>query len=210
MNALDHSPFEALALNYLRYGFLTAVNSIWTWVAFVTAAVSFWRIRAASSPLVSRPDPRGCIQDAVSTSSSPLKTAEEVEPASASTPAGETKHLLSARTTASCGVAESEGISKVKKFSLYYNEDIFREIDEGGGEEGDGGCNGDRAAVMGEKLGWWCDDVWERRMVVRMGNMGWHRCQDLAVLDGSVVRLWGGRRRRAAAALVPGGGAFKW
>ncbi|KAK4432775.1 hypothetical protein Salat_1039700 [Sesamum alatum] len=201
MSALNHSPLEALALNYLSYGFLTAVNSVWTWVAVITAAVSFWRIRASSSPLVSRPEPRGSILDAVSTSSwSPPKTAEEVGPASASTP-GETKHLLSAGPTASCGL---EGSSKVK-FSLCYNEDVFRESDEGGEDEDDGGCNGGRAVVMSGESGWWCDDVWERTTVVRMGDMGWYRCQDLAAIDGSVVRLWGGRRRRAAA-----GGAIKW
>ncbi|KAK4391903.1 hypothetical protein Sango_1968100 [Sesamum angolense] len=187
MSALNHSPFEAIALDYLSYGFLTAFNSVWTWVAVITAALSFWSIRALSSPLVSMTEPVDSIQDALSASE------EEFGHASASTP-GETKHLLSAGPTTSCGVAEGEGSSKVK-FSLCYDEDIFRESDEGGEDEDDGG-----------KIGWWCDDVWERTTVVRMGDMGWYRCQDLAALDGSVVRLWGGRRRRPAA----GGGAFKW
>ncbi|XP_011078208.1 uncharacterized protein LOC105162007 [Sesamum indicum] len=196
MSALNHSPFEALAFDYLRCGFLTAVNSVW--IAVITAALSFWRIRALSSPLVSTPEPRGSIQDAVSTSEEKVGHAS----ASASTP-GETKHLLSAGATTWCGVAEREGSSKVK-FSLCYNEDIFRGSYE---DEDDGGCNGGGAAVtMSGKIGWWCDDVWERTTVVRMGDMGWYRCQDLAALDGSVVRLWGGRRRRAAT----GGGAFKW
>ncbi|KAI3447244.1 hypothetical protein Pfo_003909 [Paulownia fortunei] len=202
MNALD-SPLEALALNYLSYGFLTAINNIWAWVAVITAAVSFWRIRASSSPLVSIPEQRGSSQDAASTSSSPPHMAGEVEaaePTTVSTP-GETKQLLSPLMTTSCCVLESEGSPKVK-FSLYFNEDDFREGDEGGEDEDSGGCNGG-GAVVSEKLGWWCDD-WERTMVVRMGDMGWYRCQDLKVLDGSVVRLWDGRRRRdaAAAALV--------
>ncbi|KAL0426754.1 UNVERIFIED_CONTAM: hypothetical protein Slati_2850200 [Sesamum latifolium] len=198
MSALDHSPFEALALDYLSCGFLTAVNSVWTWLAVITAALSFWRIRALSSPLVSMPEPRGSIQDAVSMSE------EEVGHASASTP-GETKHLLSAGATTSCGVAEGQGGSKVK-FSLCYS-DIFRESSDDEDED-DGGCNGGGAAVtMSGKIGWWCEDVWERTTVVRMGDMEWYRCQDLAALDGSVVRLWGGRRRRSAAG---GGGAFEW
>ncbi|KAL0344994.1 UNVERIFIED_CONTAM: hypothetical protein Sradi_4330700 [Sesamum radiatum] len=199
MSALYHSPFESLALDYLSCGFLTVVNSVWTWLAVITAALSFWRIRALSSPLVSKPEPRGSIQDVVSTSKDEVGHAL----ASASTP-GETKHLLSAGPTTSCSGAEGEGSSKVK-FSLCYNEDISWESDE---DEDVGGCNGGGPAVtMSGKIGWWSEDVWERTTVVRMGDMGWYRCQDLAALDGSVVRLWGGRRRRRAAA---GGGAFKW
>ncbi|KAK6152060.1 hypothetical protein DH2020_014695 [Rehmannia glutinosa] len=44
------APVEALALNYLSYGFLTAVNNIWAWVAVITAAVGLWRMKASSSP----------------------------------------------------------------------------------------------------------------------------------------------------------------
>ncbi|KAE9464589.1 hypothetical protein C3L33_03502, partial [Rhododendron williamsianum] len=47
MNSLD-SPLEALAFNYLSFAFSTAVNNVWTWLAaLTTAAVSFWKIRAA-------------------------------------------------------------------------------------------------------------------------------------------------------------------
>ena len=51
MNALD-SPLEALALDYINVGFLTIVNNLWTWVAVITAAVSFWRIRVATGGAV--------------------------------------------------------------------------------------------------------------------------------------------------------------
>ncbi|KAL0410383.1 UNVERIFIED_CONTAM: hypothetical protein Slati_3628000 [Sesamum latifolium] len=206
MNALD-SPLEALALNYLSYGFLTAVNNIWAWVAVITAAVSFWRIRALSSaPVSTSPEPRCRSQDTASTSSSaPPKVAERAaaEPAAVST-AGEAQ-LSSAPTKTSCPTLEREGSTKTK-FSLYYEEDDFREDDEGGENEDDG----DRAAVVGEKSGRCVSEDWERMMVVvRTGDMGWYRWQDRAVFDGSVVRLWDqgrGRRRRQAAALLVDGG----
>ncbi|GFY98555.1 hypothetical protein Acr_12g0010960 [Actinidia rufa] len=46
VNSLE-SPLEALAFNDLSFGFLTGINNLWTWVAVITAAVSFWRIRAS-------------------------------------------------------------------------------------------------------------------------------------------------------------------
>ncbi|KAL2250997.1 UNVERIFIED_CONTAM: hypothetical protein Sindi_2222000 [Sesamum indicum] len=199
MNALD-SPLEALALNYLSYGFFTAVNNIWAWVAVITAAVSFWRIRALSSAPVSTPEPRRRSHDTASTSSSaPPKVAE---PATLST-AGETQ-LSSAPAKTSCPTLGREGSTKTK-FSLYYEEDDFREYDEGGENEDDG----DGTAGVSEKSGRYLSEDWERMMVVvRMGDMGWYRWQDRAVFDGSVVRLWDqgrGRRRHAAALLVDGG-----
>ncbi|KAI3443518.1 hypothetical protein Pfo_000183 [Paulownia fortunei] len=197
MTALD-SPLEVLALNYLSYGFLTAVNNIWAWVAVITAAVSFWSIRALSSPPVSTPELRSRSHDAASTSAGPPKVPERaaVEPATVSTP--DETQLLSAPTKTSCRTLEREGGTKTK-FSLYYKEEDFREDDEGGENDGRG------TAVMSEKLGSWCDD-WERMMVMRMGDMGWYRCQDTTVLDGSVVRLWDERRRGHAAALLMDGG----
>ncbi|KAL0338855.1 UNVERIFIED_CONTAM: hypothetical protein Sangu_1407600 [Sesamum angustifolium] len=206
MNALD-SPLEALALNYLSYGFFTAVNNIWAWVAVITAAVSFWRIRALSSASVSTPEPRRWSQDTASSTSSsaPPKVAERVAvgPAAVST-AGEAQ-LSSAPAKTSCPTLGREASTKTK-FSLYYGEVDFREDDEGGENENDG----DGAAVVGEKSGRYLSEDWERMMVVvRMGDMGWYRWQDRAVFDGSVVRLWDqgkGRRRRHAAALLVDGG----
>ncbi|KAK6147573.1 hypothetical protein DH2020_018485 [Rehmannia glutinosa] len=198
MNALD-SPLEALALNYLTYGVQTAVNSIWAWIAVITAAVSFWSLRALSSP---PPELRSRSQVAESTSSPPPKAAERAvaeNPATVSTP-GETQ-VLSAPIKTSCLMLEREICTKTK-FSLYYDlEDDFR----GDGDGGESDDDGDAAAVRSEKLGRWCDD-WERMMVVRMGDMGWYRWQDTTSLDGNVVRLWDGCRQRHAAALVVDGG----
>ncbi|KAG8376261.1 hypothetical protein BUALT_Bualt09G0044800 [Buddleja alternifolia] len=189
MNTLD-SPLEALALNYLNYALLTAVNSIWAWVAVITAAVSFWRIRALSSP----PEPLCRSQDAASETPKAAETAARVP-----------KHLLSApMKKTSCCVVERESSTKTK-FSLYYEEDYYFRGDDGGGESEDGG-DAAEAVSESENVGRWCDD-WERMMVVRMGDMGWYRWQDTTVLDGSVVRLWdGGRRRRRTAALLVDGG----
>ncbi|CAI9780326.1 unnamed protein product [Fraxinus pennsylvanica] len=183
MNALD-SPLEALAFNYLSYGILTAVNSIWPLVAVLTAAVSFWRIRAFSS---SKLVPRGRSPDCASTSLSPVD--EDVAAADAevaSTSSQFNTDLLNTKFR----VLERQGSTK-GKFTLYYDKDESRT-----GEDGD---NGD-GATASEKLGWCCDD-WESMMVMKMGDMGWYQYQDLTVLDGSVVRLWDSRWQRNAAAV---------
>ncbi|KFK33839.1 hypothetical protein AALP_AA5G066500 [Arabis alpina] len=44
MATLD-SPLEVLAFDYVSF----ILNNLWTWIAVVTAAVSFWRIRATTS-----------------------------------------------------------------------------------------------------------------------------------------------------------------
>ncbi|KAL3825472.1 hypothetical protein ACJIZ3_021501 [Penstemon smallii] len=155
---MDYSPLEALALNYLSYNFLTAVNRVWA--AVITAA--------AANP----------------------------NPGEVSIPCDETKNNtipLSTSKTASFCVLERQGSTKVK-FTLHYKDDDFMDGDEGCDNKDNGGGEGG-----GRKNRRWCDDL-ERRMVMRMGDMGWYRCQDLTVLDGSVVRLWDGGRRRNAAA----------
>ncbi|KAL2553828.1 hypothetical protein Fot_07447 [Forsythia ovata] len=193
MNSLD-SPLEPLVFNYLSYGLLTAVNSIWPWVAVLTAAVSFWRIRASSSV------PRGISLDGASTSSSLLKKDEGVAPPAAEAEAAaastqfETKHLSASKTN--CCVLERQGSTK-GKFTMYYCDKDERRT-------GEGGDNGVEAAAN-ERLGRRCDD-WERMMMVKMGDMGWYQYQDLTVLDGSVVRLWDSRRPRNAAAVSTDGG----
>ncbi|EPS65529.1 hypothetical protein M569_09248 [Genlisea aurea] len=47
MNIALDSASEAYALNFLTYGFFTAVNNIWGWIAL---AFSYWRIEAISPP----------------------------------------------------------------------------------------------------------------------------------------------------------------
>ncbi|CAI9780325.1 unnamed protein product [Fraxinus pennsylvanica] len=189
MNALD-SPLEALAFNYLSYGVLTAVNSIWPLVAVLTAAVSFWRIRALSS---SKWVPRGRSTDCASTSLSPVDedvTAADAEVASTSS---QFNTYLSGSNT-KFRVLERQGTTK-GKFTLYYDKDESRT-----GEGDDNGGRNDDGATANEKLGLCCDD-WESMMVMKIGGMGWYQYQDLTVLDGSVVRLWDSRWQRNAAAV---------
>ncbi|CAA2965611.1 Hypothetical predicted protein [Olea europaea subsp. europaea] len=210
MNSLD-SPLEALAFNYLSYGLLTAVNSIWPWIAVLTAAVSFWRIRASSSSNLA---PRARSPDSASTSSSsPLKMDEGVaaaveteaaegrgdgEVATVSSTQFDTEYLSGSNKK--CRVLEREGSTK-GKFTLYYSEKDECKTGEG---DDNGGGNGAREVTY-EKMGRWCDD-WERMMMVKMADMEWYQYQDLTVLDGSVVRLWDSQRRINAAAV----GGVRW
>ncbi|XP_073273376.1 uncharacterized protein [Primulina huaijiensis] len=179
MNALD-SPVEPLALNYLSYSFFTAVNKMLAaWVAAVTTAFSFWRIGPSSPP---RPEQRGRTKDAASTS---LLDRGLEELAVADEPA----ELVSTQGGTYCiSSLETENSTK-GKFVLYYRNDDFR---EGGVEDDDG------VAAKSEKFRRWSDMDWEGKMKIRMGDMGWYRCQDLAAFNGSVVRLWDGRSRVCA------------
>ncbi|KAM7459301.1 hypothetical protein LguiA_036295 [Lonicera macranthoides] len=167
MNALESPPLEALAFNYLTYGVLTAVNNIWTFVALLTAAVSFWRIKSLS--VSSKSDPPRRIRD-----SSP----ENFSPPPPPSPPAEYLSL--------CAAESSDGTTR-GKFTVYYNEeDNVRESgSESEGEDFDGRyCYG--------RDGGWCES-WER---MKMGEAGWYRYQDLTVLDGNVVRLWDGGKGR--------------
>ncbi|KAL3332459.1 hypothetical protein AABB24_032835, partial [Solanum stoloniferum] len=49
-----NAPLEALAFNYWSFH---VANIVWTWVAVLTAAVSFWKIKASSSTLPTPPEP---------------------------------------------------------------------------------------------------------------------------------------------------------
>ncbi|XP_073298600.1 uncharacterized protein [Primulina huaijiensis] len=173
---------NALALDYLSYGFFTAVNKM---LAAFNAAFCFWRIGPSSPP---RPEQRGRTKDAASASCAPLldRGLEEIE--LADVPA---KLVSTQGGTNFNSVFETENCTK-GKFVMYYRNDDTRE----GGVEPDHGI----AAAASEKFRRWSDMDWERKMAIRMGDMGWYRCQDLAVLNGSVVRLWPGMGHRVAIA----------
>lgn len=181
MDVLD-SPLEALALNYLSVGFLTIVNNLWTWVAVITAAVSFWRIRAAGG----RPT---CLK---SDSSPPPPPNDQSLGGSELVPEISAPDVLADEPPAPAPAPASEmvvgddkvddGVTKGTKFvAVYYGEDDGRELmaanelEESGDDEG-----------CGE---WW--ESWERVLTTKTGEMGWYRYQDLTVLNGNVVRLWG-------------------
>ncbi|XWS72310.1 hypothetical protein CRYUN_Cryun02cG0029000 [Craigia yunnanensis] len=195
MNQLLDSPLEALACSYVSFGIFTIVNNLWTWIAVITAAVSFWRIRAAgaatSSCSVKKPDqkPSTCTIHRTEDESRPIPEAEE-------------KPTLSAFVSAPASVAETsvsplvcnDGVTKGAKFKLtvYYEDDGESDVD---GEmtvvewsDSDGDCN---EGSCGE---WW--ESWERVLSLRKGETGWYRYQDLTAINGNVVRLWDESCRR--------------
>uniref|UniRef100_A0A5B7BVN6 Uncharacterized protein n=1 Tax=Davidia involucrata TaxID=16924 RepID=A0A5B7BVN6_DAVIN len=197
MNALN-SPLEALAFNYVTFGFLTVVNNIWTWIAVVTAAVSFWRIRVAGSP---KPDPRAARNPDVSPNSKVVSQPPDTvaEPVSSSSTAASL-----ATMTPCVWAVESDGATK-GNFTVYYEDDR-----RGGDGEltltGKLDADGDFGSGGGE----WSYDVCDRSMLrMRMGDdMGWYRFQDMTVFDGNVVRLWDDCRRRVPA--ISGAGIVIW
>ncbi|XP_058215646.1 uncharacterized protein LOC131326784 [Rhododendron vialii] len=191
MNSLGTPVIDALALDYLGFSFLPVViNNIWTWAAVITAAVSFWRIRAVGLKSDSQDEssPR-----MVSVSPSPHTEEKEavMEPAST---------LASSTTTSSTRVpsavdVDTTGGPRRGKFTVYYEDESEGEVaweegvDDGGVVEVGRGTGGD----------YWCDN-WEKvmRMRIEQGDMRWYRYQDLTVLDGNVVRLWDGCRDKSS------------
>ncbi|XP_059634683.1 uncharacterized protein LOC132277011 [Cornus florida] len=182
MKSFD-SPLEALAFNYVSFGFLTVVNNIWTWIAVITAAVSFWRIKASGSSISDPPCPNPDVGPPKAASPLPPTAAEpSPAPAPLTTMTPWVRHV------------ESDGATRGNKFTLYYEEEQCERGDEGVTltREYDDGSDG----VVKGGGGAWCDDGWEGMLRMRMGDMGLYRLQDLTVLDGNVVRLWDGCRRK--------------
>lgn len=194
MNALD-SPLEALALDYINVGFLTIVNNLWTWVAVITAAVSFWRIRVATGGAVaatssdespSQPSPPRYDQSSIGS-----KPVSEIKVPDVQLPCDDEPVSISGSGSGSdedSGIMEVEdvkadGVTKgAKFFAVYYEENDCGE-DDGELTAEESGVDG--AVKVGE---WW--DSWERVLRMKMGEMGWYKYQDLTELNGNVVRLW--------------------
>ncbi|TXG61698.1 hypothetical protein EZV62_013061 [Acer yangbiense] len=189
MNVLE-SPLEALAFNYLSFGFITAVNNLWTWVAVITAAVSFWKIKTAGGSTTSySPDlhhqPHN---DPNTTGSQPLPKISPVDsiiepPAPAPAAASDTTRSSSAL----CDVKD-DGDTK-RKFTLYYQEEEMEESN----------TDGEIKVVdqeWGEEYYYYRDHIhgreewWEKVMRFRVVDMGWRRYQDSTVINGNIVRLW--------------------
>ncbi|QCE13601.1 uncharacterized protein LOC114164158 [Vigna unguiculata] len=171
MNVLD-SNVEALAFNYLSFGLLTALNSLWTWLALLTAALSFWKIRSAGYP---RPRP---------TSKPMPETRPSAEPAR-QTPNKEKTQPTREAVNANGGAEEDvDGLTK-GKFTVYYDGHVQCTCDS---ESENEGC-GERERSGTE---WW--ERWERLLRLRNGESenGWYTWQDVTELNGNVVRLWDG------------------
>ncbi|XP_027338631.1 uncharacterized protein LOC113852528 [Abrus precatorius] len=172
MNVLD-SNVEALAFNYLSFGLLTALNNLWTWVALLTAALSFWKIRSAGCP---KPD------EPISIGLDPV--VETLTPHEAT----EAKHEATPQMAVGHGVPEDvDGVRK-GKFTVYYEEE---EMQCGCGEsEGFLTALGEWEEREGSESEWW--KRWERLLRLRNGenDNGWYMWQDVTELNGNVVRLW--------------------
>ncbi|XP_057969496.1 uncharacterized protein LOC131158645 [Malania oleifera] len=203
---MEFSPaLEVSAVNYLCYGLTVVINNLWPCVAVIVAALSFWRIRfraadssatAAGSSLSIKPDPPTCApadsdrnaSDA-SASTSPLNSTSEDRPVSAPAVLLASSAAAAPATSLECDAEDDCGVvTKGNKFRLYYEDG--KESTVVGGSGGSTAWNDDvlRGGGGGVSVSWWERSVGRGRR--RSGEMGWCRCQDLTVINGSVVRLW--------------------
>ncbi|KAL5572308.1 hypothetical protein UlMin_021905 [Ulmus minor] len=202
MNVLDSS-FEVLAINYASFGFFTLVNNLWAWVAVMTAAVSFWRLRAAGAGATTS---SGFNSDTSSSthndeSSNGSMLVSEIPPSIYPEELPSTTSCVSPSKASSASVlgnVEEIGVTKGEKFTLYYEDDgdLTALTEDIAGE-----------AVIEECCSeWW--ESWEKILKLRTGEleMGWNRYQDLTKLNGNVVRLWddcGTKERKNNSGLKP-------
>ncbi|XP_010503024.1 PREDICTED: uncharacterized protein LOC104780221 [Camelina sativa] len=170
MATLD-SPLEVLAFDYVNFVF----NNLWTWIAVVTAAVSFWRIRSTTTISGRGRRDEGFIDESPREPQKPQATKAplvvETRPPKVKVTETEDWSLLLC----------NDGVTK-GKLTVYYEEEIDGERDEDGEET---------TAVKyggGESGEWW--ERWESVVKMRNGDEGWYRYVDLTVINGSVVRLW--------------------
>lgn len=192
MNSVLDSPLEALAFNYVSFGLFTVVNNLWTWVAVLTAAVSFLSLRLrASTRAASTAISSSCLfnsppsnDDGSSNGSSPVPEITHSE--TADEPPCSVLSLVAAPYK-----FEDDRIVVTKglKFSLYYEYNAEGHVDLTAEEEEEAEERaGDEAVAEG--YGEWLEGV----LRLRLGEMGWYRHQDLTELNGNVVRLWDGCR----------------
>ncbi|KAG2712727.1 hypothetical protein I3760_04G139200 [Carya illinoinensis] len=189
MNVLESS-LEALALDYLSLGFLTAVNNLWTWVAVLTAAVSLWKIRTSGGVIASavclrfRGSKQSHGNDRSPTRPAPVPETSVTNVSADEPPAPDPANGIVA------GEVGLDGVTKGTKFVAVYGKDADQ---KGNGElaaENDEYYyweerGGDECHSIGK---WW--ESWERELRTKTGEKGWYRYQDLRVLNGNVVRLW--------------------
>ncbi|KAJ0745750.1 hypothetical protein HanPI659440_Chr10g0402001 [Helianthus annuus] len=152
---------EALAINYLTH-------TVWAWIAFLTAALSFWKIKPSPSPLPPPAHP-------ISTSTSPPPPPPP--PLSDDEPDPDDQQEVPSSTTIFCSLENRRS----GKFRVYYDGIAVaaartrRPIK--------GSVHNPQRLVVG-------DHGWEALLKLKTAEMGWYRYQDLTMLDGSVVQLW--------------------
>ncbi|CAF2136865.1 hypothetical protein BRARA_B00907 [Brassica rapa] len=184
MATLD-SPLEALALEYASFGCLAVVNNVWTWIAVVTAAVSFWRIRVTT---IKVEDGHGCVLLEGSKASKPEQETGHYQPQAVAGAVGETATAQGKETVVWEPLVCDEGVTK-GKLTMYYEVGVEGErCVDGDGEVTDVSYGGG----LGHCGEWW--ERWERVLKMRTGDDDWYRYVDVTVLNGSVVRLWDDKR----------------
>ncbi|XP_047052520.1 uncharacterized protein LOC124658143 [Lolium rigidum] len=211
MELLDVVPAEAMALHlYSLPAAANTVASLFAWlVAALAAAVGLWRIRAVGSSNrlpsagarsalveVEKQQPRPLPSPAVDEPRPRPARAEVWEPAS---PFSEPSSPSKVRFTAYYGGAGAGGddgvVDGTKKCA--------------GRDEDDDGVSVHASEIVPRRTTSMrirstpstaaCS--WEERemAVRRRGDLGWYRHLDMAMLDGSVVRLWDGEVTAAVA-----------
>ncbi|CAF2120609.1 unnamed protein product [Brassica napus] len=189
MATLD-SPLEALAFQYASFGVLAVVNNVWTWIAVVTAAVSFWRMKVTT--IGDNGGHAGCslLEDVTASKAEqesdhqePQKMAGPVEAAEAP-PVNETEVNWEPLMC-------DDGVTKGTKLTMYYEVDVDHEerCVDGEGELPTVNYGGG----FGNSGEWW--ERWERVVKMRNGDDVWYRYVELTVINGSVVRLWDDDKR---------------
>ncbi|CAA7041752.1 unnamed protein product [Microthlaspi erraticum] len=165
MATLD-SPLEVFAFDYVSF----VLNNLWTWIAVVTAAVSFWRIRATTS---------GSENIVRLVEESPREQTKQQ--ARAPLVVETVPRVTVTDTEAWSPLVCNDGVTK-GKITVYYEEETD------GGKDNDDGEVTDVSYGGGECGEWW--EEWERVVRMRNGGDGWYRYVDLTVINGNVVRLW--------------------
>ncbi|GAB2291555.1 hypothetical protein Dimus_025809 [Dionaea muscipula] len=211
MNVLN-TPLESLLFFDASAVGGSVVHNVWTWIALISAVFSFWGFRllpsASSSSPSSKPPPPTSHPFATSrlVPSSSEDSTSTTTTSSSSNPIQAGTLSLMLPTTSFCTAAvRVDEKTRCRKFTVVYCGDLVVEEDEreevGGGDLIDDGMDGgddggDELVRRWGAGGHWGKgdhrDNWGVGYVVemRMGDMGWYRCQDLSVLDGSVIRLW--------------------
>lgn len=184
---LAETPLEALVFRYTA----TGGASLLTWLAVLAAALGLWRILAAAAPRA-EPAPRSG-RHATSAHGEP---GCDVLPQAKATPQEQRRPEAEARPPNPS--VDSGSVGFARKGAVFANRDWRvgeeEDKDDGGVEEEEEvveeeeKCpwNGEGGGVIGGCM----DCAWR-------GDLGWYRYQDLAALNGRVVRLWEDEQRVA-------------
>ncbi|XP_066397405.1 uncharacterized protein [Miscanthus floridulus] len=220
MELLGMVPAEAIALRlYSLPAAAAAAGSLCAWlVAALAAAVGLWRIRAVSGASNSKPSATGVRSVSALVDDDTQEPQAPLPPSRAAIVDEPRRPVVALAPAEPSSVSEPSTPSKVR-FTAYYGgsgdedgvvdgvrkcADADADDDDGDGARGDRDSDsevevvlrrmvpeptGRRRATTLATAPW--DE--ERELAVRRrSDLGWYRHIDLAVLDGSVVRLWDG------------------